>query len=848
MLPSSCGRAATSLLIAFAATHLEALPPKQIHHEVYPAIDLATYLSDSGAPEYDWIVRPGGDPAVIRMQFPFTDRVELDRAGNLVIRIGKSEIRHTRPLVYQNIDGRRQSVEGEFILVGEKAASFKVAPYDRSQSLVIDPRIEMGASFGGSGSVDSSPFRAPLYASDAGVSIARDAQGNIYVAGDAASVDFPLVNALPSSGVSCPAPYTTCVVSGVFVAKLDPTGSQLLFSTFVGAPAVSLPPSVLLSALEPQPVRMAVDSTGNAYITGAINALTVKLNPLGQMVWSQSLGNLDGIVGTDLVVEASGKVVIVGTTTSANLPVTPHAYRPASVGQANVFLAELDPGSGAVTYAAYLGPSFNNYIGHPYSPQLAVTPEGAAVIAVTTKSPDWPTSPGVKQPKYASTNADSFDSNVVILKLDTATSELVWATYLGGSRVDTVSGLATGPGGDIYLTGGAGSSDFPFTPGAITSNGNCGQYLTRLNSSGTSLIYSGCAGGNRVAVDSVGNAFVTGVAGRGTFRAIQATPISTTCPVYGSGTPIQSGRIIGYQLCSSGLGGISAINPSGDGVLWSTFLGSGTANGIAVDTSGNVVVTGTGLLLDTHPIAGTNSVSVVRIAPDGEPLGLTLTNAASFVPGIPLPGGLASLFVTGLDDAGGVSILAGGFPAPILSISGVPGGAQQINFQVPFEARGWWIEVQHKGMTTFTSGLPVEVGIFTLQDGSAAVQHAADFSMVTQDHPITSGETIIIYGTGFGGVYPAVATGSGATGPAPLSGTGLGTGSPTIKIGQSVCTNLYTGAAPGFVGGYQINCKVGQDVESGLQDLQVTFDELGLLADFTPPGVSHSNKVRVSVK
>jgi uncharacterized protein (TIGR03437 family) len=127
------------------------------------------------------------------------------------------------------------------------------------------------------------------------------------------------------------------------------------------------------------------------------------------------------------------------------------------------------------------------------------------------------------------------------------------------------------------------------------------------------------------------------------------------------------------------------------------------------------------------------------------------------------------------------------------------------------------------------------------------VQHAADFSFVTPANPITAGETIIIYGTGFGWVYPAVPTGTAATGPAVLSGNGNGT-PMSITIGQSVCTVLYAGIAPGSVGVYQINCQVGQDVQSGEQDLQVTFDALDLIAFFDPLSATQSNIVTVPVK
>jgi len=218
---------------------------------------------------------------------------------------------------------------------------------------------------------------------------------------------------------------------------------------------------------------------------------------------------------------------------------------------------------------------------------------------------------------------------------------------------------------------------------------------------------------------------------------------------------------------------------------------------------------------------------------------------------------LATLFVTGLNEIdgltsasgfplpyelAGVKILVGGVPAPILAVSGKPGASQQINFQIPFEAAPWGVEVQYKGMSTFTSAPAVGPGIFTSPDGSPTVQHAADFSPVTRSSPITAGETIIIYATGLGPLNPAVATGAAASGPANLA-----SGAPAISIGQSICKNSYAGAAPGSPGVYQINCQVGQDVQSGNQPLLLKFNQLYLINN-PPLSATQSNIVTVPVR
>jgi uncharacterized protein (TIGR03437 family) len=795
--------AAGALLIVAAAQ-------SQVHRDIYPAIDLATYVAKDGSPEYDWIVHPGADPSRIRMHFPFADDLSIDPAGDLVIKNDNVTIRHTRPIVYQDT----RSVAASFRVIDAHTVSFTVSPYDHSRTLVIDPRIAMGASFGGSGSRWVAGTLAYVFYADAGMSVALDPQGNVYVAGNTYSLNFPLVNPLPPASISCPSPNTdstSCAVAGRFIAKLDPSGRQLLYSTLLGNPTIVS--AGYTSQQANIPIAMAVDREGNAYVTGAVGAFAEKLDPAGNLLWSQNLGGLSGIIGTAIALEPSGKVAITGTTQTANLPVTANALRTTSSVPANIFLTELDSASGNLTYATYLGGSATN-------PQVTASPDGAVVIAASTSSSDWPITPGVVQPNYTtSPNYPSATTNAILMKLNTSSSQLVWATFLGENSVNP-SAIVTGPGGDVFVTG---MGQVAATEGAVATPGGCSQFLTRLNSTASSLIYSACTGGKQIAVDSEGNAFVTGNSlPTPAVRAIQSTPIWTTCPAYGFENPIEIGTALGEKPCISG-GSVAALNPTGDAFLWSTFLGTGTVNGLTVDASGNVLVTGNNLLLDPQRIAGsTDSVSVVKIAPDGEPLGLALTNAASFAPGFPSPGGLASLFVTGMNDATDVQVLVGGEPAANSYAS-----PQQINFQVPYGSHPSWIEVQYQGMSTFASGPPVAGGIFT------AIQHAADFSIVTPANPITAGETILIYGTGFGAISTA--------------GTFAPADSVSVSIGKSSCTTLYAAAAPGVVGVDEISCRVGQDVQSGSQPLQVAYDQYRFYA---PPvyAYTHSNIVMVPVQ
>ena len=571
-----------SLLAALAVTAFAAticsLPAKEFSHDVYPGVDLAAYMANDGAFEYDWEVRPSGDASAIRMYFPFADAVRIGANGDLVVIVGRLEVRHSRPVIYQDIGGARRIIDGRFVLVGDKSVGFEVARYDLGRTLVIDPQISVSASFGGSGFLFAVPDGPTTITNDSGLSVATDAAGNIYVAGDSYSGNFPLVNSTapvfnPVSG--------ECTFFPPFIAKLDPSGKELVYSVYVGNPYQVYcapnqgPPSPSTTA-----VALAVDPTGNAYVTGGLGMVVEKLDPSGKVVWSQDLGGLAETLGTSIALEASGRVAVVGTTQSAKFPVTPNAYSDGPSASTSIFLLELDPGSGAVTYATYIGPSD---LGSPF-PKLCAIPDGDVVVAASTNLANWPTTPGAVQPAFAGVNGP----NVVIMKLDLASSALIWSTYLGGSSAN-LSNLAAGPDGDIYLTGTT-SSDFPFTPGSVRAEASCKAFLTRLNSTATSLVYSTCAGGKSLAVDTVGDAFVTGgPSDIAVFRAFQATPIWADC----SNVRYEGSLVFtSYQLCSGGAV-VTAINPSGSGLLWSTYLGTGTANGLTVDSSGNVTITGT---------------------------------------------------------------------------------------------------------------------------------------------------------------------------------------------------------------------------------------------------------------
>jgi uncharacterized protein (TIGR03437 family) len=840
---------------------------------VFPGVDLIIYGKEHQV-EYDWIVAPGADPSAIRFSFTGARGIHIDEKGDLVLSTPFGEVRHRKPYIYQTVNGARREVSGAFALADNGRVQFHIGDYHRRQALVIDPALVYSAGFGGSGINLNFPGLHGTD-SDSGRSIAVDRNGNAYILGTTFSTDFPQVNGLS------PGPSQTCTFDcnfeSLFIAKLSADGSALLYSTYIAAPPVTQS----FGSSPPLPGALTVDSTGNVFATGATSgvnfpvlglgsaataggtdAFVLELDPNGLLKASQPYGGSGDDAGTSIFLGPDGRLYVAGITQSSNFPVSSGAYRTTISSSQDMFLLELNPAtlpvaglfSGAILSSTYLGPG--------YSPLVAADAAGNAYIAASTMPP------AQSGPPCTGTGCQ----HILVMKLNPMASRLVLARTFGGSGTEMIGGLAVDASGGIYVSGTTTSTDFPTTQGAFLRTwvpnpakfpptyGQTG-FVAKLSPDG-SFAYATYLGGtsgdqaNGITVDSSGNAYVTGGTNSSDFpvsSALQPALYTFVCYEYSP-----SGSIPTYGSYCGAAGFLSVLNPAGSGLLWSTYLGGGAGYATALDSSGNVYVTGSNINPAETALAGspTGTIGVVKISPAGTPLAIAgIANAFSFNPGLPAPGGLASIFVSGLNISGtvtangfplpaelaGVSVLVDGQEAPLLGVANVPSenplGAEQINFQVPFEAKSNLVEVRYNGVSTFALPQDVASGILTLSDGSPAIQHASDYSLVTLAHPAAKGETIIIYVTGLGPVNPSAPTGMPASMPGVID-------SPA---GVSVPgTVLYAGITPGFVGLYQINVQLASDVPSGSLDLYIEwFPPLGFPP---PPNAYYSNTVKLPVE
>ena len=488
------------------------------YHEVYPGIDLV-YYGKGQQLEYDFVVAPGADPKKIRMHFKGTKKLAVSPSGDLVLETSLGAIHHRKPFIYQEVNGIRKAIAGRFLPLGKNQVGFEIGTYELSKQLVIDPAIVYSTFLGG-----------PIGAGSArGIAVYTDtATGKTYayVTGNANSDGFPTRNAFQTTG------------SG-FVAKLDMSASgdaSLIYSTFIGYVNTE---------------GIAVDSGGNAYVTGKVDgnnlpvvnafqttnqgstdAFILKLNAGGNgILYSSYLGGSNGDAANGIAIDSAGNAYVTGATASANFP-TINGYQTMNrnpqlphPGRTNAFVSKIAPPSGGspatLVYSTYLGGSGR----FDYGSSVAVDPAGNAYVTGTTTSPDFPVANAYQSNLRCHSNNGG---NAFVAKLDPSVSgaaSLKYSTYLGGtchllSPGDEGSDIAVDSGGNAYVTGETATEDFPTTSGAYQTSANGGRdaFVTKLSASGSGLVYSTYLGSDSwdhaygIAVDSGGNAYVTGFA------------------------------------------------------------------------------------------------------------------------------------------------------------------------------------------------------------------------------------------------------------------------------------------------------------------------------------------------
>jgi hypothetical protein len=506
-----------------------------------------------------------------------------------VITLEAGEVRFRKPLIYQPRDSASWSVnsqftfqnselrDGHYVLLADNQIGFEVVAHDPARPLIIDPVLSYSTYLGGA-------------SNDSGYGIAIGANGNAYVTGSTGSVDFPIAGGVQSAeGGDFDA----------FVAKLDPTGTALVYSTYLGGNGFD------------RATGIALDGSGNAYVTGTTSsnnfpittgalqtsfgdgicgtsfcsdAFVTKLDASGAtLVYSTYLGGSNADSGQGIAVDDAGSAYVTGSTQSGDFP-TASPLQAVEGGNGDAFVSKLQSNGSGLIYSTFLGGTDSDF-----GQAIAVNSTGQATVVGFTFSTDFPTVGPLQ-----SSNAGSADAFVATL--NAAGSALAYSSYLGGSGVDRAFAIALDGAGGIYLAGDTASPDFPISVGAFQSAmgaGTCGSapcadaFVTKLTSAGSTLGYSTYLGGvdveqaTGIAVNASGSVFVTGFTRSDDFPVLDALQAT-----FGGGT-------CGASPCSDAF--VSELNAAGTSLAYSTFLGGNTtdfAQGIAVDAADNAYVTG----------------------------------------------------------------------------------------------------------------------------------------------------------------------------------------------------------------------------------------------------------------
>jgi hypothetical protein len=520
-----------------------------LYRDIYDGIDLKIYGTKNKM-EYDFIVSPGADPSKIRIACDGIDELKVSEDGDLYITTSIGSIKHMKPRIYQKIHGKRHSVDGSY-RISKNKFSFDIGQYSKEYPLIIDPLTMTYSTFlggvgrdqGDSVTVDSAgnayitglTMSAPdtlggnsdcvvakisdggdslIYATYLGGSgserswdIAVDSTGSAYITGQTDSDNFPTKN-----------PYQPDISgeTDIFITKLTPSGNDFLFSTYLGGGLFETAKSI------------AVDSSGNAYITGntsstnfpTVNAyqgslksepdgFIAKLNSTGSsLLFSTYMGGSGEDYIEAIAIDPNENSYVTGWTNSTDFPVK-SSYQNKLSGNFDAFVAKFAPSGETISYSTFLGGKGGDDIANG----IEVDSEGNAYIVGQTNSTDFPTK-SAYQP-LISGYIDAF-----ITKINPAGNSLVYSTFLGGAFGDDIGyAIAVDKENCAYISGSTDSRDFPVKDGFQGLAGiNKNAFVTKINSEGDTLAFSTYIGGasseqvaHGIAVDSHGSVYITGV-------------------------------------------------------------------------------------------------------------------------------------------------------------------------------------------------------------------------------------------------------------------------------------------------------------------------------------------------
>ena len=571
--------------------------------EIYDGIELKLKAYGNNM-EKLFFIKPEAAPQDIQVKLEGAKRLEVNEDGELVAETELGDVKFTKPIAYQEIDGKRVNVSVEYAICNLPFATyalpndlslvtrhpspiygFKVGAYDRSKELIIDPLLA-STLLGGS-----------KY--DIAYSIAIDSNGDIYIAGETLSPNFPV-----SSGA-----YDVSIGSrNAFSAKLSGDMKTLLAVTFLGVSSSAC--------------NIAIDPDGNVYVSGSTDstdfpatadayatkysgegdAFIAKLsNDLTTLMASTVLGRSGSDMIWGMVIGPAGSVYVTGYTASLDFPTTAGAYATKYSGEGDAFIARMDSGLTTLFASTFMGGSKLDGVN-----DIALDSNGNVFVAGHTESPDFSVTNGVFDAFFdGSFTSDTF-SDGFVSKFNGDLTVLLASTFLGGSYYDSAVAIAIDSSGNIYVSGKTSSTDFPTTQNAykpqngydMLVEGPVYFFISKLNNELTTLLASTYLGGyenvespghlRAMILDLNGNVYVAGE------TTAQDFPITSGAYHTFCGTDGKCNEE-GMSFTSPSDVFISKLDGDLTTLIASTYWGgngSEAVRALSVDLNGNVYVTG----------------------------------------------------------------------------------------------------------------------------------------------------------------------------------------------------------------------------------------------------------------
>jgi len=642
------------------------------YSNVDPGVDIV-FRGNEGSLRYDYVVKPGADPATVHVALTGVRDIKLGANGDLVLNGG--ELTQPKPFIYQEVRGKKNRVDGGYVLLADNQVGFHVDSYDRSRDLVIDPTLVFGDYVGGTGV-------------DEVLGVAQDPNG-LYFVGDTNSVVFP-------SGDPGTKPGAATV--DAFIMSTNRAGTVINYRTFYGGTGADFARGLAFGHKATAPglandvlyvvgdeTSTSGGSIGAVLNGGAATVLGCTAAASGQQAFVLVVdnnigggtgGTISSTAGTCQYVGANGgttfgraitsddglNIWVGGSTTGLGVNlvgthVTQEIYQGGSTDGYVSQLVVTPAGSIAATTVAF---GAQTYVGGANSESVnKLLYQGAApshVIVVGTTNSDstngFPTVAGSYQTVKGS-GGGSGNNAFVLSLLSTLIGAPQFGTFFGGTGGETGTSVAVDTTGNIYLTGQTASQSSTFPSGGTFRNalaGTANAYVAKFNPAGTALLWatyvggSGSDAGNDIAVDVLNQAYLVG---------------TTTSPNF----PIAFSPNTGSNPLQSAVGGTSAafvtrLNPTGTAVNYSGVdgqTGTNTANALALDqvtapntlffggaTNGGLVTQGAGITAGNGYQGGQDGFVSALLFNDvvmtPSVLNFTVTN------GVPAAGTLGSVF------------------------------------------------------------------------------------------------------------------------------------------------------------------------------------------------------------